>query len=65
MSKISTKKCALALAITASLSGHVIANDEAIDRQSTAKASEEVVQKVPEKITVTGSRLKRDSFPNP
>ena len=62
MSKISTKKCALALAITASLSGYAIANDEAIDRQSSAKASEEVVQEVPEKITVTGSRLKRDSF---
>ncbi|MFQ3202854.1 MAG: iron complex outermembrane receptor protein [Pseudoalteromonas tetraodonis] len=62
MSNISTKKCALALAITASLSGHAIANDEAIARQSTAKASEEVVQEAPEKITVTGSRLKRDSF---
>ena len=50
------------MAITASLSGHAIANDEAIARQSTAKASEEVVQEAPEKITVTGSRLKRDSF---
>ena len=50
------------MAITASLSGHAIANDEAIARQSTAKASEEVVQEAPEKITVTGSRLKHDSF---
>lgn len=62
MSNIATKKCTLALAITACLSGQAFANDAEIERQSIAKKTDVVIQEEPEKITVTGSRLKRDSF---
>ncbi|MGB6138723.1 MAG: Plug domain-containing protein, partial [Pseudoalteromonas rhizosphaerae] len=64
MSSILTKKCALALAITASFSGQLIANDKQIEHQLTPNKTtiKEEKQEAPEKIVVTGSRLKRDSF---
>ncbi|TGE84498.1 TonB-dependent receptor [Pseudoalteromonas sp. KS88] len=62
MSNISTRKCALALAITASFSSHTIANTAEIERTSPSKQISEVAPESPEKIVVTGSRLKRDSF---
>lgn len=63
MSKISTNKCALALAITASFSSQAVANTTDVARPSTATpAMEAAAPKAPEKIIVTGSRIKRDSF---
>ena len=62
MSNISTRKCALALAIAASFSSHTIANTAEIERTSPSKQVNEAAPETPEKIVVTGSRLKRDSF---
>lgn len=62
MSNLSTRKCVLALAIAASFSSHTIANTAEIERTSTSKQINEAAPEAPEKIVVTGSRLKRDSF---
>ncbi|MGO2168227.1 MAG: TonB-dependent receptor domain-containing protein [Pseudoalteromonas sp.] len=64
MIQLSTNKCALALAITACFSSQAIANNAEIERQATASkhSTAEAKLEIPEKITVTGSRIKRDSF---
>lgn len=64
MSQLSTSKCALALAIATCFSSQAIANNAEIERQANISTNTLPATQTqePEKIIVTGSRLKRDSF---
>ncbi|MGB0985920.1 MAG: TonB-dependent receptor, partial [Pseudoalteromonas spongiae] len=62
---INTKKCSIAAAIAFAISGNAWADAE-VERQAVAQSNnvpQQTSEKdAPEKITVTGSRIKRDSF---
>ena len=62
---MNTKKCSIAAAIALAFSGNVLANAD-VERQPVAESNtvtqKSEKQEAPEKITVTGSRIKRDSF---
>ncbi|MCF6457617.1 TonB-dependent receptor [Pseudoalteromonas sp. MMG024] len=62
---INTNKCSVAAAIAFAISGNAWADAE-VERQAVAQSnnvSQQAAKKeAPEKITVTGSRIKRDSF---
>ncbi len=62
MRNLLTRPCAIALAVASGFSQHVFANEADIARPANATPSAEQQSEEPEKIIVTGSRLKRDSF---
>ncbi|MDP4984554.1 TonB-dependent receptor domain-containing protein [Pseudoalteromonas tunicata] len=65
MKYITFKKCLIACAISSAFIGQTYANEQSIEKtviNDAAPQSSTAKDELPEKITVTGSRLRRDSF---
>ena len=65
MRNLLTKPCAIALAVASGFSQHALANEADIARTANTSPAIKEQNETPEKIIVTGSRIKRDSFSIP
>ena len=65
MRNLLTKPCAIALAVASGFSQHAFANEAEIARTANTTPTANEQTEEPEKIVVTGSRIKRDSFSIP
>lgn len=65
MRNLLTKPCAIALAVASGFSQHALANEADIARTANTSPTIKEQNETPEKIIVTGSRIKRDSFSIP
>ena len=62
MRNLLTKPCAIALAVASGFSQHAFADEAEIARTANTTPTANEQTEEPEKIVVTGSRIKRDSF---